>query len=115
MKWWLVLFAGLASSGLHALVGWELALIVPVCCTFFVTERAWLQGLVITVFAWCVLMLANYVLAPEPMVRLLPTLAGFINAPAALLPVASMLLAALVGTLAGVLGASLRQLLARQG
>jgi len=115
MKWWLVLLASLASAGLHALVGWELALMVPVCCAFFVTERAWLHSLVMTVLAWLVLLGANYVLAPEPMLRLMPTLAGFINAPAALLPVASMLLAAFVGTLAGVVGANVRRLFAREG
>lgn len=96
------------SCVMYIFFGWVTALMTfPFALAIQRPHRGWLAGSIITLISWAILLAANFVIAPEPSSHAVSTIAGFIGQPTFVPPVASLLIAALVGALAGMLGSGL--------
>jgi hypothetical protein len=110
------LCAVFAIIGLHSLVGWQWALIVPLVYAYFLPSESYQECALQMLCAYLVLFVASYSLAPEETARMLESVAVIIARNAGrgfgwALPVVSLLFAALMGFLAGVVGSGLRLML----
>lgn len=112
-KFFLVIVAMLLTAAAHVLASWQWSLLIPLSFTLYSEGRGWLAGMSIMAGAWLLLLGANVVLAPAEIARMLGVMSQLLtkgNAPAFVLPMLSIVFAALAGGLAGMLGASLRTL-----
>lgn len=114
----ILLFIGaiLLTAATHYLSGWMWSLCIPLMYGIFapnVTERTWLWTGGITVSAWVALFTLNFLIAAEPTLRVINTMAGLIQAslPGFILPVLSFVFAGIVGALTGQLASGVRKFL----
>ena len=107
------LCAVFAIIGLHSLVGWQWALIIPLVYAYFLPSESYQECSLQMFCAYLILFIASYSLAPEETSRMLESVAVIIARSAGngfgwALPVVSLLFAALMGFLAGIVGSGLR-------
>jgi hypothetical protein len=122
MKILAFLLALIAITALHTLLAWQVSLVVPIAFAWFFPDRAVRWTTLQMVLAWAGMLIATYTLAPDETARMLSAVFGIISRlPAAkgdnlswLLPVVSILFAAILGALAGLFGSSLRRSLRPQ-
>lgn len=112
-----LLLAIIAIVGVHALIGWQYALIVPLAYAFYLPSRAYLACTIQMFFAWGLLAAASYSLAPQETARMLEAVVNIIGRNAAhglgwVMPIISLLFAALLGLLCGIVGSSTRLIFA---
>jgi hypothetical protein len=131
----LVLIAA-AQAALHALVSWQIALVVPCVAVFCLLQfnitlgnnvgnntgnntrkQAWILAAAASALAWLALYGLNFIFAADAASRAVSTIAGIVGGGAALpafvLPLASTLVAAIAGALAGLVGAGVQGLVYR--
>jgi hypothetical protein len=113
-----LLLAVIAIMGVHAIIGWQYALVIPLVYAYLLPSRAYLACTVQMLLAWGVLGVASYALAPAETARMLEAVVSIIGRNAAhglgwVMPIASLLFAALLGLLCGIIGSSTRFVLAR--
>ena len=110
--------AAIAIAGIHAFIGWQYALVVPLVYAYFLPSRAYLECALQMVLAWGILVVTSYTLAPAETARMLETVVNIIARNAAhgmgwVMMVVSLLFAALLGLLSGIVGSSARLFLTR--
>ncbi|MBL7992043.1 MAG: hypothetical protein JNN25_11445 [Candidatus Kapabacteria bacterium] len=113
-----ILIATIAIAGIHALIGWQYALVVPLVYAYFLPSRAYLECTLQMILAWGILVVTSYTLAPAETARMLEAVVNIIARNAAhdmgwVMMVVSLLFAALLGLLSGMVGSSARLFLTR--
>ncbi len=113
-----LLLAIIAIIGVHTIIGWQYALVIPLLYAYFLPSRAYLACTVQMFLAWGILGVASYILAPAETARMLEAVVNIIGRNAAhglgwVMPIVSLLFAALLGLLCGVVGSSTRLILTR--
>ena len=106
----IVLVAGLSVAG-HILFGWWAVIPVAALGALFSQGKGWLTGLAGVLLAWAGIVAYSFVLATGPtaeMARSVGQLAG--GLPPATIPVATLLMGALLGAVSGMLGHSVRNI-----
>ena len=106
----ILLTAGLAVIG-HLFLGWWSVIPAAALGALVSQGKGWLTGLVGVLLAWAGFVAYSYGIAPGPtseMARSLGQLAG--GLPTATIPVATLLVGALLGAVSGWLGHSLRNI-----
>ncbi|MFT4604859.1 MAG: hypothetical protein ACI9W4_001598 [Rhodothermales bacterium] len=106
----IVFVAALSFVG-HLLLGWWAVVPAAVLGALFSPGKGWLTGLAGVCLAWTGVVAYSFGVAPGPtgeMARSLGQLAGGLPAPA--IPVATLMVGALLGAVSGWLGHSLRNI-----
>lgn len=108
-----VLLATVVVIVVHLSLGWQWSLLVPLVYAYFLPSWAVVECAVLMALAWAVLLGSSYALAPEETSRMLASVAVIIarsagNGMGWVLPVVSLIFAALLGLLCGVVGSSMR-------
>lgn len=102
----------------HSILGWQASLIIPLVYSFVLPSKAYLEATLQVFSAWLILLAISYTLAPQEIARMTETVINIIARNSAqglgwVLPIVSLLFAALLGFLTGVVGSNLRLLVAK--
>jgi hypothetical protein len=95
---------------IHIGLNWWIALCIPLLFVAWKAREnlsAWWWPVATTVLSWMGLLAVNFIVAGEAVGRMIPAVAGLMKLPAFALPLVSLVLAALVGLLAGLVGLGL--------
>ncbi len=96
---------------LHLLLGWEWTLFAGLLCGLMMQYKGWLWGGISVAAGWGLLVLYNFVAAPEAvgeMVQVTGQILG--NLPGALVVVLTVFIGGLLGILGGLVGTRMAQL-----
>ena len=105
-----ILVCALAASGIHLLLGWAWTAAAGVLAGWWGPKKGWLVGALAVGLGWGTLVLYSFFIAREPFERMTEVVGGiFAGIPGALVPVATVLMGALLGTAGGLLGTSIRR------
>ena len=99
----------LVALAAHLLMGWAWSVLGPLSAGFLSMKRGAWNGLVVLVLAWGGIMAWNVAAASQESLNMMETLGGLLGGmPALVVPVATLLIAARLGAVAGWLGHSLK-------
>lgn len=102
----------------HIVIGWQASLLISLAYSFVLPSKAYIEATLQVFSAWLILLVVSYTLAPQEVARMTETVINIIARNSAqgmgwILPIVSLLFAALLGFLTGVVGSNLRLLVAK--
>ena len=101
----------LVALSIHLVVGWQWSIAGGLLAGVFHTRTGWLTGTMAVGISWALLILYNFVAAPEASARFLVVTGGILgNLSGPMVVVVTVLIGALVGLLGGLMGSLLRTL-----
>ena len=111
----IILVTAAFALGLHLLLGWPWTLVAGVVGGLWVGTGGGRVGALGVGLDWAVLVVYNYVVAPEPVATMTETVGGILgNMPGAAVVACTLFIGLALGALGGAFGAHVRQALDHQ-
>ncbi len=96
---------------LHLVLGWQWTMLAGILCGMMMYRWGGFGGFVSVASGWGILVLINYLAAPEPVGRMLHITGGILgNLPGAAVVVLTLVIGGLIGLIGGLIGIQLARL-----